>query len=178
MDYFLTFEIGTTSVKTCVFDRSLRLLGHANGEYRLLTERPGSVELEPETYWRAVLDGAKSAILRAGIDSNQIVAISCTTQGETFLPVDAEGNALRNAIVWLDERAGEQAKRLSERFPAEQFYRETGLPELNGYTPVAKLLWLKEHEPDVYAKAKTFLLLEDYIVFRLTGARVCESAAR
>ena len=176
MDYFLTFDIGTTSVKTCVFDRSLRLVGHANGEYRLLTERPGSVELEPETYWRAVLDGAKSAILRAGIDSKQIVAISCTTQGETFIPVDAEGNALRNAIVWLDERAGEQAKRLSERFPAEQFYRETGLPELNGYTPVAKLLWLKEHEPDVYAKTQTFLLLEDYILFRLTGARVCEKA--
>lgn len=176
MDCFLTFDIGTTSVKTCVFDRSLRLLGHVNGEYRLLTERPGFVELEPETYWRAVLDGAKRAIAKAGVDAKEIVTISCTTQGETFIPIDEAGNALRNAIVWLDERAGEQATRLGERYPAECFYRETGLPELNGYTPVAKLLWLKEHETDVYEKTQTFLLLEDYVIFRLTGARVSEKA--
>ncbi|MCE5188076.1 MAG: hypothetical protein LLF75_02665 [Eubacteriales bacterium] len=176
MDCFLTFDIGTTSVKTCVFDRSLRLLGHANGEYRLLTERPGFVELEPETYWRAVLDGAKNAIKRAGIEAGDIVSISCTTQGETLIPIDAQGLALRNAIVWLDERAGEQAARLSARFPAERFYRETGLPELNGYTPVAKLLWIKEHEPEIYRNTDTFLLLEDYILFCLTGARVSEKA--
>ena len=176
MDYFLTFDIGTTSVKTCVFDQALHMVGHANGEYLLRTEKPGCVELEPETYWQAVLSGAKSAIARAGIDAKQIVALSCTTQGETLIPIDAEGQALRNAIVWLDERAGEQAARLCSQFPAERFYRETGLPELNGYTPVAKLLWLKEQEPEVYAKTQTFLLLEDYIIYRLTGARVSEKA--
>ena len=170
MDCFLTFDIGTTSVKTCVFDRSLRLLGHANGEYRLLTERPGFVELEPETYWRAVLDGAKHAIAKAGVDAKQIVAISCTTQGETFIPINETGNALRNAIVWLDERAGEQAARLSERFPAERFYRETGLPELNGYTPIAKLLWLKENKPETFATAWQFFDLTDFLTWKSCGS--------
>ena len=114
--------------------------------------------------------GAKSAIARAGIDAKDIVVSSpATTQGETFIPIGPDGEALRNAIVWLDERAGEQAKRLSQTFDAERFYRETGLPELNGYTPVAKLLWLKENEPEVYEKTVKFLLLEDYILYRLTG---------
>lgn len=176
MEYFLTFDIGTTSVKTCVFDRHLRMRGHANGEYLLIAEKPGFVELEPETYWQAAQDGAKRAIARAGIDAKDIVSISVTTQGETFIPIDADGNALRNAIVWLDERAGEQAARLGERFDAARFYRETGLPELNGYTPIAKLLWLRENEPEIYERTQKFLLLEDYILYRLTGACVTEKA--
>lgn len=176
MDYFLTFDIGTTSVKTCVFDQNLRMLGHANGEYLLLADRPGCVELEAETYVQAVLDGAKEAIARAGINPKHIVSLSCTTQGETLIPIAQDGTALSRAIVWLDERAGEEAALLAGQFPAERFYRETGLPELNGYTPIAKLLWFKNHEPNLYARTRKFLLLEDYIIFRLTGACVTEKA--
>lgn len=176
MDYFLTFDIGTTSVKTCIFDRDLRMQGHANGEYRLLTEKPGFVELEPESYFQAIIGGARQAIARAKINAADIVAISCSTQGETLIPVSRDGSSLHNAIVWLDERAAAQAARLSERFPAERFYRETGLPELNGYTPIAKLLWLKENESKLYAETWKFLLLEDYIIFRLTGKCVTEKA--
>lgn len=176
MDYFLTFDIGTTSVKTCVFDQTLCMRGHANGEYQLIAERPGYVELAPETYFQAILDGAKQAILRAGIDPIDIVSICCTTQGETLIPISRDGTALTPAIVWLDERATAEAARLGARFPAEVFYRETGLPELNGYTPIAKLLWLKEHEPAVYENTWKFLLLEDYIIYRLTGVCVSEKA--
>jgi xylulokinase len=176
LDYFLTFDIGTTSVKTCVFDQSLRMRGHANGEYQLIAEKPGFVELVPETYFQAILGGAKQAIANAGIAAADIVSISCSTQGETLIPISRNGASLRNAIVWLDERAAGQAARLGARFPAERFYRETGLPELNGYTPIAKLLWLKENEPELYANTWKFLLLEDYIVFRLTGECVTEKA--
>ncbi len=176
LKYFLTFDIGTTSVKTCVFDEGLTMRGHANEEYLLLAEKPGYVELPAETYWQAVLSGAKSAIARAGIDPKDIVSLSATTQGETFIPIGPDGGALRNAIVWLDERAGEQAKRLAETFDAARFYRETGLPELSGYTPISKLLWVKENEPEIYEKTVKFLLLEDYILYRLTGKFVTEKA--
>ncbi|MEA4870940.1 Xylulose kinase [bioreactor metagenome] len=176
MDYFLTFDIGTTSVKTCVFDQQLRMLGHANGEYLLLADRPGYVELDAETYVQAVLQGAKEAIARAGINPRHIVSLSCTTQGETLIPIAQDGAPLARAIVWLDERASEEADLLSKQFPAERFYRETGLPELNGYTPIAKLLWIKNHRPELYASTRKFLLLEDYIIFRLTGACITEKA--
>lgn len=176
MEYMLTFDIGTTSVKTCVFDRALRLCGHSNGEYQLITDQPGYVELEPETYMRAVVNGAREAIARAGIDAKDVVSISCTTQGETFIPIAKDGRALHRAIVWLDERAGGEAAELGRLFPAEQFYRQTGLPEINGYTPVAKLLWLRRHEPELYQKTWKFLLLEDYIIYRFTGMCVSEKA--
>ena len=68
----------------------------------------------------------------------------------------------------MNARANRQSA-FRERFPAARFYRETGLPELNGYTPVSKLLWLKENEPEIYEKTVKFLLLEDYIIYRLTG---------
>jgi xylulokinase len=152
------------------------MVGHANDEYQLIADQPGFVELVCETYWQAVLVGAMSAIARAGICAGDIVSISVCTQGETFIPIDKNGKALRNAIVWLDERASDQAKRLSERFNARRFYRETGLPELNGFTPIAKLLWLKENEPEVYQSTWKFLLLEDYILYRLTGVCVTEKA--
>lgn len=176
MDYFLTFDIGTTSVKTCVFDRDLRLCGHSNGEYQLITERPGFVELEPETYMSAVVRGAKEAIQRAGIDATDVVSISCTTQGETFIPISKDGHVLRRAIVWLDERAAQEAAELGRQFSAENFYQNTGLPEINGYTPIAKLLWLRRHEPEVYQNTWKFLLLEDYIIYRFTGVCVSEKA--
>jgi xylulokinase len=176
LDYFLTFDIGTTSVKTCVFDETLNMCGHANDEYQLVAENPGYVELAPETYWQAVLHGAKSAMQHAGIDPKNVVSISVTTQGETFIPIGRDGAALRNAVVWLDERAGRQAETLAKSFGAACFYRETGLPELSGYTPVSKLVWLRENEPEVYEKTWKFLLLEDYVLFRLTGRCVTEKA--
>jgi xylulokinase len=174
--YLLTFDIGTTSVKACIFTESLRMKGHASEEYQLITERAGWLELQGSDYWNAVRRGAKAAIANAGIDAKDIVTISVTTQGETLIPVDRNGKDLRNAIVWLDERAGEQAARLATRFDASCFYQETGLPELNGYIPVAKLLWIKENEPEIYEKTFKFLLLEDYVIMHLTGLFVTEKA--
>jgi xylulokinase len=176
MDYFLTFDIGTTSVKTCVFDQELHLCGHSSGEYQLITDKPGYVELEPETYMSAVIRGAKEAIQRAGIRAKDVVSISCTTQGETFIPIAKDGRALHRAIVWLDERAGDEAAELNRQFSAECFYQKTGLPEINGYTPIAKLLWLRKHEPEIYRNTWKFLLLEDYIIYRFTGVCVSEKA--
>jgi hypothetical protein len=160
MRYILTFDIGTTAVKACLFDEGLRLAACSNEEYALLTGDDGTIELEPEKYWEAVKAGALSAIQKAGIDAANIAAVSVTTQGETLIPVDAQGNALRNAIVWLDQRAGKEAEELAQMYPADVFYRKTGLPELNGYTPVAKVMWIRRHEPEIYEKTDCFLLLE------------------
>lgn len=176
MKTILTFDIGTTAVKSCVFDGALCLLGCANNEYALVTDAPGRVELPAETYWEAVCRGAAEAMSRAGIDPRSVAAVSVTTQGETLIPVGRDGRALRRAVVWLDQRADAQAARLAERFGAERFYAETGLPELNGYTPVAKLMWIRENEPEIYEKTDKFLLLEDYILMRLTGRKVTEKA--
>ena len=174
MGYILVFDIGTTAVKACLFDRQLSLRGYSSEEYRLLTPKPGWVELDPEVYWRAAKAQIPLVCGKTGVSPSEIEAITVTTQGETLIPVDRTWKALRNAIVWLDERASEQGERISERFPPEVFYPRTGIPECNGYCPISKLLWIKEMEPEVYEKTFKFLLVEDYILGKFTGDFVTE----
>lgn len=176
MGYILVFDIGTTAVKACLFDRQLKLLGFSSEEYQLLTPKKGWVELESETYWKAVKAQTLLVCKKTGVSPNEIEAITATTQGETLIPVDETGKALRNAIVWLDERASAQAERISKRFPPAMFYSRTGIPECNGYCPVAKLLWIKDEEPEIYKNTFKFLLLEDYILSRFSGDFVTEKA--
>jgi xylulokinase len=175
----LTFDIGTTAIKTSLFDEGLELLAQVGEEYGLKTGAGNLVELDCSRYWEGMLSGtAKLGVALAGGSRaaalSQVAAIAVTTQGETLVPVDAQGDALRDAIVWLDGRAVEQAARINERFPPRDFYRVTGLPEVSAATPVAKLLWIKEREPELFRKTASFLLLEDYILMRLTGRRASE----
>lgn len=169
----MSFDVGTTSMKTCLFDQDLRLVLRDSQEYRPCTPAPDIVELPPDAYWRALLSGI-GRMLRPGITPANIEAIAITTQGETLIPIDHEGNALTDAIVWLDARAGSQAAALNVRIKTDLFYQTTGLPDLSGATPIAKLMWLRETRPDIYAQTHKFLLLEDYLIFRLTGAPVSE----
>lgn len=172
----LTFDLGTTSVKTCIFGKELRVLGSATLEYRLLTPAPGIVELPPQVYWDTICRGIGEAAQDAGVDLKQIEAIAISTQGETLIPVDREGNVLHNALVWLDERAHEEAAAINEHFDAETFYAHTGVPECTGYCPVSKLLWFRRNRPEIYDKTYKFLLLEDFIIQRLTGRFVTEKS--
>ena len=171
MGYILVFDIGTTAVKACLFSRELKLLGFSSEEYQLLTPKAGWVELDPESYWKAVKAQTLLVCKKTGVSPNEIEAITATTQGETLIPVDKNGKVLRNAIVWLDERAAVQAERISKRFPPEKFYSRTGISECNGYCPVSKLLWIKEEEREIYNNTFKFLLLEDYILSRFSNSR-------
>lgn len=169
MDCILSLDVGTTSIKVCISDQNLNQLCCIKKEYNLEASN-GFVELEPEKYAEAIYEGVNEAIERS--PQSQIKAIVFTTQGETMIPIDCKGTPLRKAIVWLDSRADCEAKHLSARFSDEYFGEITGLPELTGACPIAKLLWIKNNEPDIFNKTAKFLLLEDWLIYKLTG-RVC-----
>lgn len=169
MNYLLTLDAGTTAVKAGLFTQALEPVGFAVCEYTLQTPRPGYVELSPETYWDCAVQAVRRLLAETGADGGQVLSVTCTTQGETMIPVDADHNALGPAIVWLDARAEEQAAQIAARVPALTFYQKTGLPEINAYCPVAKLLWFRQQQPDLYRRARNFLLLEDYLILRLCG---------
>jgi len=171
MSRFLTFDIGTTAVKACLFDEYLSLLCSHSFEYQLLYPSTGCVELESETYWRCLCAAARQ-VLSACSDPSEITMITLTTQGETLIPVGGNGRALSNAIVWLDARSEEESEILNERIGSEVLYRHTGIPEFNPTLPICKLLWFKRNKPELYEKTHTFCLLEDYLIFRLTGVFV------
>lgn len=173
MECILTFDIGTTSVKTCLFDLSLNRLCCISEEY--LIDADGLfIELDAEAY----IDAIKKSITKARelLPDAHIKAVTSTTQGETLIAVSKDGKALRKAIVWLDSRAEKEASLISESIPKKEFARTTGLPELTGACPITKLLWIKNNEPQIYDECEKFLFLEDWVIFRLTGKFISEKA--
>lgn len=166
-------DVGTSSVKVCLFSLNMELLARSVQEYRI-DARGDRVEADGEIYITAVREGMKDALKY--VEGYEVSAIGVTTQGETFAPVDEDGTPLRPFIVWLDGRAEEQAELLRQKIPEMEFYRTTGLPEISGALPLAKLLWLKQQEPDIYEKTHKFLLVEDYLLHYLTGRFVSEKA--
>lgn len=166
-------DVGTSSVKVCLFTPEMEMICRSVQEYAI--DAQGSrVEAAGEIYLNAIRDGTRDVLKNS--EGCRIAAIGVTTQGETFAPVDEFGKPLRPFIVWLDDRAGEQAQKLNGLLEEEEFYRTTGLPEISGALPLAKLMWLREEEPEIYVKAYKFLLVEDFVLYHLTGRFVSEKA--
>jgi xylulokinase len=169
------FDLGTTSVKASLFDHDLTLKGYSRQEYSLLTES-NRVELDPETYWEKTKQSFELACSGAGINASDVVAVTVTTQGETIIPIDEAGKPLYNAIVWMDTRAEQEAEFISLKCTRREFYRKTGISSCTGMFPIAKLMWVRNNMPIIYETSYKFLLLEDYILLRLSGRFVTEKS--
>jgi len=171
---YLTFDVGTTSVKTALFDRQGRLRAKAIQDYALATPRADWVEADPSAYWAAVLAGFRQTLRASGVDPKQVRSISGCSQGETVIFLDREDRPVRPAIVWLDNRARAEAEELKRAIAPEEFYRTTGCTDIEPTWSVLKILWVKKHEPAALARTAKILLVEDYIVYLLTG-RFCST---
>jgi xylulokinase len=176
MKLFLTYDIGTTAVKAALFSQDLQCLSLVIHEYTLETPGPDLVELDANVYWEEIQSATKELLKKSDANAQNIVSITCTTQGETLIPVDENNEPLCNAVVWLDARAKAQSLRLQNIYSKEVFYDKTGIPEISPYVPLAKLLWFQEEAPTLYAKTHKFLLVEDYILCKLTGCIVTNSS--
>ena len=174
MGKILTFDVGTTSMKCCVFDEAFTILDSVSAEYALQTPESGIVEVDPQIYWDGLCHCIRQ-LLDGGLKAQEIDAVGITTQGETTIVLDDCDRPLLPAVVWLDERAGKQAQEILESAGFDRIYRSTGLTEITGALPLAKLKWLME-QPELKARAKKVLLLEDYLIYRLTGAFVTEQS--
>lgn len=168
MKYLLGVDVGTTSLKAVVFDENAVAVKTITKDYTLEV-KGDCVEFPAEEYWRIfseALDEAKQ--------DYTISALAIDTQGETLIVTDEDGNPLAKAIVWLDNRAAAQADAIRAKFGERRVYEVTGQPEITATWPACKLLWLKENRPEVWAKIRRVFLLEDYLLYRLTGRFVTE----
>jgi xylulokinase len=168
MKYLLALDIGTTSVKAGLFDSDGVCRATALEEYRLITPSADQAELDPETYWTASSNTLQLVIDRAKVETNLISVLTVSSQGETLIPVDQDGNPVRNAIVWMDNRAVSQAEFLKQGL-GPTVYDVTGIPEIVPTWPACKILWMKENEPENYQRTAKFLLVQDYLVYCLAG---------
>ena len=172
----LGIDAGTTSLKAALFDLKGQLLAVDRQEYQLVTPLPSRVELDAELYWHACCRAVRNVVQRSGVDPRFVQALAISSQGETLIPVDRAGAPTHPAIVWLDGRATEEAQLIAGRFEIEEAYRTTGQPEISPTWPACKILWLKRNAPEVWARTAKFLLLEDYLLYQLTGQFVTEYA--
>jgi len=161
-------DLGTTAVKVGLFDAdSGETLGVARAEYTPVGPHPDWVELDAREYWRAAVEATRAAHAQAG--GARVVGIGLSSQGQTFVPLDGAHRPLRPAIVWLDTRAEEQARRLSAMFDAEELRRRRGAPAFNAIDSAPKILWLREHEPEVWVTTRHLVMLPDYLGLLMTG---------
>ena len=168
-DYFLGLDAGTTSVKAALFDRQGRCVGIGREEYQLSTPIAEQAELDAEIYWQSSVNAIRTAIRQAGVNPAQVRAIAVSSQGETTIALNDQGVPLRPALVWLDNRSVSQAERLAARFDRQEVYEITGVPEIVPTWSAPKILWIRENEPAIFAQARKFLLVKDYLVYRLSG---------
>ena len=162
-------DIGTTGCKAILFDEDGRILSQAAREYAILTPEPHWVEQDAEQVWALAWAALKEAVSRSPADPPRAMALSC--QGEAVIPVDADGRALRHAILGMDTRTGEENEWLLEQFGAETLFARTGMP-VHTINTLPKLLWLQRHEPSLWRQAHQFLLYEDFFLRRLSGKAV------
>ncbi|NWF96893.1 MAG: xylulokinase [Candidatus Thorarchaeota archaeon] len=169
----VAIDVGTTGVRSMLFDVKGAVLSRAYMEFESRFPSPSWVEQDAESWWTATCETLKRMLKDAPCRPSEIAAVSITNQRETVVPVDSHGKPLRNAIVWQDRRTTAQCEWIRNTVAPEEVYQTTGLT-IDPYFTAPKLLWMKENEPDKFRAAETFLLVHDYIVFRLTGQRVTD----
>lgn len=168
-------DLGTSSVRCILFDRGGMVRASASREYPIVSERPGWAELDPETVFEATLSVIAEAVAfaRERWPSTSVAAVGLSAALFSVLAVDAAGRPLTRALTWMDNRAAGEAGRLAESAAAHDLYLRTGC-RVHPMYPLSKLLWLREHAPEVWAAADRFISLKEHLIERLFGERVVD----
>jgi xylulokinase len=162
-------DLGTSSTKTVIIDQDGRVLSCAAQEYSLNTPRPGWAEQNPEVWLEAALATMRCTLDTADVSPERIAAIGLSGQMHGTVCLDEQGQALRPAVIWADQRSREQVWRVYRDLGKKRLGEWTANPLATGFM-LATWLWLREHEPQV-AQATTHLLLpKDYVRYRLADA--------
>jgi len=166
---YLTFDLGTTSLKTALVSDAGRLLAVYNAEYTPQAPHAGWLEMAPGAYWRAAITGARAVLADGGVDPSGVRAIGFSSQGQTFIPIDRQGRALHDAIIWVDNRSQEIVEAWSCSWLSQEFFRRSsGYPWIPASLTIFKVAWLARHAPKAH-RAWKFLCLPDYLLYCLTG---------
>lgn len=159
-------DCSTSASKAIVWDGAGAAVAEGRCPLPLARPRPGWHEQPAEAWWEATSQALRQAL--RGVDSGRLAGIGLTHQRETFVPVDATGRPLRPGILWMDERAAPLLPALEALWGEGRFHERTGKP-LSANLTIAKIAWLREHEPAVYEHAARYLDVAAFLVSRLTG---------
>jgi xylulokinase len=165
-------DVGTTSIKAVAFEGSGRPLAHARLPTPTTRPQAGRAEHDPTTLWDAVSSTLRT-VTRQLAEGWRVGGVAPATVGEAGVPVDAAGKELRPLISWFDGRAAAEARWWRRTLGSERIYALTG-QTVDAHYGACKLVWIRAHEPDVYAAMRTWLSMHDWIIHRLTGELVTD----
>ncbi len=158
---YASIDLGTTGMQCILFNREGKILRTFYKEYPLIIK--GRLIEQDANLWR---ETAKEA-LKVVAEGEKIKGISISSQGITLVPIDKAGNPLSNAISWLDKRAKKESDYLQEHFSKEETYEKLGR-QFRESSTFSKIMWLKEHNNEIYKKTYKFLLPLDYLNYKFT----------
>jgi len=167
--YLLGIDIGATAVKVGIFSPRGEILGLSRISCEVESPHPGWAEVDAENWLKAVVEGLARATTRAGISPQDIASVGLSNMIASVVPLDEEGQPLRKAILFYDQRSVPQASSIRQRISEERIMQITGNRVVPGNTVATSMLWIVENEPDVYARTKVFALTNTLIYRWLTG---------
>ncbi len=173
--YLLGIDASTTATKALLIDGMGKVIAVAATEYGFDTPHPLWSEQDPALWWYATVQSIRQVLAETNIDPAQIAAVGLTGQMHGLTLLDEEGTVLRPAILWNDQRTGPQCDEIRTRLGKEQLVRVTGNDALTGFT-APKILWVRQNEPEIFARARSFLLPKDYLRLLLTGVHATDRA--
>ncbi|GAB4565476.1 MAG: xylulokinase [Anaerolineae bacterium] len=174
MGYLLGIDIGTSGTRAILVDPATGdVIAGATDEYPLYTPQPQWAEQEPSDWWRATCNAVKAALAKAGITGDEVQGVGLSGQMHGVVLLDENDEVLRSSLIWCDQRSQPQCDWITERVGAERLIELTSNPALTGFS-APKLLWVRDHQPEIFEKARTFLLPKDFIRFKLTGEKATE----
>ena len=169
MNYLIGTDIGTSGTKSIVMDTEGRLVASDLQEYDVMTPRPLWAEQWPDVWANAVKCSIKNAVAKATVSAEDVKGICISgLYGGSGIPLDDTMRPIRPCLIWMDRRAGDQGKWVRENIGVERLWRisHSGTDPYYGYT---KILWIKDNEPENWAKIRLFLPPNAYVIYRLTG---------
>jgi xylulokinase len=172
----LGIDVGTGGTRAVAVDESGNVVAAATAEHAAFASpHIGWAEQDPRDWWRATIEAVRQVLVQPNVDAGEITCIGFSGQMHGAVLLDESGEVLRPALIWCDQRTDAQCRSLTEKVGAARLIELTSNPALTGFT-LPKLLWMQEHEPDVWARVRSVLLPKDYIRLRLTGKRATDVA--
>lgn len=168
MNYLIGIDVGTSSMKTLLIDESGAVVGSVTEFYPFETPKPLWSEQDPAHWWKATCVSIKRVLEETRVDAKDVAGVGLTGQMHGLVLLDKDNQVLRPCILWNDQRTAKQCADITAKVGAERVLELTGNPVLSGFT-APKIAWVRENEPEIFAKAERFLLPKDYVRFLLSG---------
>lgn len=173
VNYLIGIDLGTSATKTVLFDENGTVIASASKEYPLYQPQNGWAEQKPEDWKEAALETIAKVVKESGVDRESIKGLGISGQMHGLVMLDENNEVIRPSIIWCDQRTAKECEEITEKVGAERLIEITANPALTGFT-ASKILWVRNHEPENYARCRHILLPKDYVRLVLTGEYATE----